>query len=204
MAQTKDEKKRIAIRNAAIADVIENGLGNATVAKIANQANVSAGTIYVYYPNKEEMLQSIFIEIKSMLHDVMIDAHQSGKSSAESIRLMWFALFYFIFENPNMFAFHEVVSAERILNVQQNGNVSAMAADIHDILQSAINNGTLKSMPLDCIISLLLAPAASLARRMLSSGSKDMEKASQLFQAIWSGIANTQHNTSMAPVKAMA
>ncbi len=189
MAQTKDENKRIAIRDAAIADVVENGLGNAPVSQIAKRAGVSAGTIYVYYPNKEEMLQSIYLEIKSLLHDAMMSARRADTSSAGSIRSMWFAMFNFILQEPDMFVFHEAVSAENLLNPSQRGEIASMANDIHEVLRSAIDDGTLKDMPMDCLVSLLLAPAVSLARRMLSSGSNEMKNAEHVFQAIWDGIS---------------
>ena len=189
MAQTKDEAKRIAIRDAVITDVVENGIGNAPVSLIAKRAGVSAGTIYIYYPNKDEMLQSIFLEIKSMLHDAMMAAAKSGASSEDCIRLMWFALFRFILEHPDMFAFHEAVSAEKILSSDQREDVVRMAGDVHRVLRAAVNDGTLKDIPIDGLVSLLIAPATSLARRMLASGSQDGEVAEQVFQAIWIGIA---------------
>lgn len=190
MAQTKDETKRLAIRDAVIADVVENGLSKAPISRIAQHAGVSAGTIYIYYPNKNEMLQSIFLEIKSLMHGTMMDAHHSGSNSTESIRLMWFAMFRFILEKPNMFAFHEAIDAEKLLSSHQRVELTEMAIDIHKALSAAIDDGTVKDMPMDCLVSLLLAPAVSLARRMLAGNSKDVEKANCVFEAIWNGIAN--------------
>lgn len=190
MSQTKDENKRIAIRDAVIADVVANGLGKAPVSRIAKRAGVSAGTIYIYYPNKDEMLQSTYLEIKSLLHDVMINAYQTTSSSAEGIRSMWFAMLRFIVENPDMFAFHEAISAEKLLNPDQRDDISAMAKEIHELLLSAIGDGTLKDMPMDCMIPLLNGPLISLARRTLSNGSTQLENADLVFDAIWAGIAN--------------
>lgn len=189
MAQTKDENKRVAIRDALIADVVENGLGKAPISQIARRAGVSNGTIYIYYPNKDEMLQSVFVEIKSLLHGTMMGAYREARTNADAIRSMWFAMFNFILQNPDMFAFHETVAAENFLNSAQQEKVLSQAGEIHLALQSAVDDGTLKDMPMDCLISLLLAPAVSLARRMLSNGSKDITKADHVFQAIWDGIA---------------
>lgn len=190
MAQTKDEKKRIGIRDAVISDVVEYGLGNAPISRIAKRAGVSAGTIYIYYPNKDEMLQSIFMEIKSTIHEVMMDAHQSERSSGQGIRAMWFAMYEFILEHPDMFAFHEAVSSEKLLKAEQRVNANLMAKDIHDILVTAINDGTLKAMPIDSLVSLLIAPAVSLARRQLKAEHLNKDDAKQLFDAIWLGIAD--------------
>ncbi|MCY6380753.1 TetR/AcrR family transcriptional regulator [Hoeflea prorocentri] len=172
-----------------IADVVENGLDKAPVSRIAKRAGVSAGTIYVYYPNKDEMLQSIYLEIKSLLHDAMMTASGPGADSAKRIRSMWFAMFGFMLENPDMFAFHEIVAAEKLLGPDQLEEVAGMAGDIHGVLGDAINDRTLKDMPMDCVISLLFGPAVNLARRMLSGGSHDLQKADLVFRSIWTGIA---------------
>ena len=130
MAQTKDQMKQIAIRDAVIADVVENGLGNAPMSRIAKTAGVSAGTIYLYYPNKEEMLQAIYLEIKRLLGDAMIGAFRSGETTADGLRDMWFAMFDTIIERPDMFAFHEVISAERMLSPDHEESARQMAREI--------------------------------------------------------------------------
>lgn len=189
LAQQKNEQKRLVIRDAVIADVVEHGLDNAPVSRIAKRAGVSAGTIYIYYPNKERMLQSIFMEIKQLLHTEMMEAWQSGNDSAGSVRAMWFAMFRFVLDNPDMFAFHEALGSNKLLSTTQREDVSAMAQDMHSVLQAAIEDGTLKDMPIDCLAPLLTAPAVSFARRLLANGETATEHADLIFNSIWAGIA---------------
>ena len=190
MSQTKDESKRISIRNAVIADVVVNGLGNAPISRIAARAGVSVGTIYIYYSNKKDMLQSVYLEIKKLLHGVLMGVHRAATSSAEAIRSMWFAMLHFIVKNPDMYAFHEAICAEKLLNPDQREDVSIMANEIQGVLLSAVQDGTLKNMPIHCLISLLNGPLVSFARWALSNGSTQPKKdAEQIFQAVWKGIA---------------
>lgn len=188
MAQTKDEKKRIAIRDAVIADVVEHGLGNAPMSRIAKRARVSAGTIYIYYPNKDEMIQSIYLEIKTLLHESMLEAYASGTDTKERLRRMWFAMFETMLAKPAMFAFHEIIGAEKILTSEQQSSASAMAVDLRDRLLAGVDDGTLKAMPPECLASLFFAPAISLARRMLDAGQTDLQKGETLFEMIWIGM----------------
>lgn len=56
----KTGNKYDAIINAAIKVIAEKGYHNAQVAKIAREAGVADGTIYLYFKNKEDILISVF------------------------------------------------------------------------------------------------------------------------------------------------
>ncbi|MCI1983912.1 MAG: TetR/AcrR family transcriptional regulator [Bifidobacteriaceae bacterium] len=67
--RTVDEKKVVAIKNAVLDLVADDGLTNLTTAKVAKRAGVSPATIYVYYSGKVDMLSRIYEEEKAFLHD---------------------------------------------------------------------------------------------------------------------------------------
>ena len=58
----KNNDKRHRIMNAAIASFAQRGYHQATIADVARQAGVAAGTIYLYFKNKDDLLVSIFEE----------------------------------------------------------------------------------------------------------------------------------------------
>lgn len=62
MAKRTGEKYH-AIIEAAIKVIAENGYHNSQVSKIAKEAGVADGTIYLYFDNKEDVLVSLFREI---------------------------------------------------------------------------------------------------------------------------------------------
>ena len=55
-------EKYFAIIEAAIRVIAENGYHNSQVAKIAREANVADGTVYLYFENKEDILIYLFKE----------------------------------------------------------------------------------------------------------------------------------------------
>ena len=60
MRRNKPKYKQII--DAAVVVIAENGYHNAQVSKIAKQARVADGTIYLYFKNKEDVLISLFQE----------------------------------------------------------------------------------------------------------------------------------------------
>lgn len=60
MKRNKPKYKQIV--DAAVIAIAENGYHQAQVSKIAKQAGVADGTIYLYFKNKEDILVSVFRE----------------------------------------------------------------------------------------------------------------------------------------------
>ncbi|NQD53191.1 fatty acid metabolism transcriptional regulator FadR, partial [Bacillus altitudinis] len=54
--------KYMQIIDAAVVVIAENGYHQSQVSKIAKQAGVADGTIYLYFKNKEDILISLFKE----------------------------------------------------------------------------------------------------------------------------------------------
>ncbi|MEH6404197.1 MAG: TetR/AcrR family transcriptional regulator [Sneathiella sp.] len=187
----KDENKRKAIRNAAVAEVIEGGLAGASVGKIAKRAGVSAGTIYLYFPNKDELLQQIYLEIKTELHDHMMSVFDGSKNSSTNIRNMWFSLFEYALEHANDFIFSEYASATQLLDEARKPAVEAMAVEIGQILNTAIKDGTLRQVPIGALNAILIAPAIQLGRHaIMAKGAFDRQIVKETFDMIWKGIAS--------------
>src|ERR1700690_927893 len=63
MARIKSPRKRTAILRAAVREIAQAGLG-APTAKIASRAGVAAGTLFTYFPTKEQLLKELYLELK--------------------------------------------------------------------------------------------------------------------------------------------
>src|SRR3954471_1830705 len=75
---TASPAKRDAILRAAIDVFAERGYFNAQVADVARAAGVAAGTVYLYYKNKDHLLVSIF-------ERSMRDGLEAGRSSVADL-----------------------------------------------------------------------------------------------------------------------
>jgi AcrR family transcriptional regulator len=190
LAQVKDAEKRRAIRDAAVAEVIDGGLSGASVAKIAKRAGVSAGTIYLYFPNKDELLQQVYLEIKTEFHDQMMAANDASAPTADKIHNMWLSMFHYLSAHPNDFLFAEYVSAAKVLDAVSQSEVTAMSDQLASILRGAINDGTLGEAPIDSIVALLVSPATQLVRKsIVTNKAISRETVDQTYTMIWKAIA---------------
>ena len=71
MARSKSEDKRKAILSAATQVFAERGLGAPTSA-ISQAAGVAEGTLFTYFPTKDELINALYRDIKLELADAMM------------------------------------------------------------------------------------------------------------------------------------
>ncbi|MBT2656872.1 TetR/AcrR family transcriptional regulator [Bacillus sp. ISL-18] len=83
----KSKPKYMQIIDAAVIVIAENGYHQAQVSKIAKQAGVADGTIYLYFKNKEDILISLFEEKMGEFVE-KIEEKIAGKVTAEEKLLM--------------------------------------------------------------------------------------------------------------------
>lgn len=81
----RDKPKYKQIIEAAIIVIAENGYHHAQVSKIAKQAGVADGTIYLYFENKEDILISVFSEKMAIFVDTLQDIIKEEDSASKRI-----------------------------------------------------------------------------------------------------------------------
>lgn len=75
------------IIDAAVIVIAENGYHQAQVSKIAKQAGVADGTIYLYFKNKEDILISLFKEKMGQFIEQMNEEMEATNSATEKLSL---------------------------------------------------------------------------------------------------------------------
>ncbi|MBD7943632.1 MULTISPECIES: TetR/AcrR family transcriptional regulator [Psychrobacillus] len=84
----KDKPKYKQIIDAAIIVIAENGYHQSQVSKIAKQAGVADGTIYLYFKNKEDILISVFEEKMEVFADNLKEILKENISASDKLYKM--------------------------------------------------------------------------------------------------------------------
>lgn len=85
----KSIDKRNALIQATIELVNNNGFHATPMSKIAKMANVSPATIYLYFENKQDLVNQTYIEVKSKYSDYAFAQYNDSKSVAEGFEHIW-------------------------------------------------------------------------------------------------------------------
>ena len=107
------------ILEAAEAEFLDKGFGNAKMMAIAKRAGVSHSMLHYHFQTKENLFQMIFRQKISMISQMFEGISEQHLSFFETIRRFIEGQFDFIAQNPRMplFIMNEVMSDRKKLNL---------------------------------------------------------------------------------------
>ncbi|MCA9912490.1 MAG: TetR/AcrR family transcriptional regulator [Anaerolineae bacterium] len=187
------QDKRSAILQATLELVAENGFHNTPVSKIAKQSRVSAGIIYHYFDDKDDLIRALYAEIKKNLASVLMQGNPHLLPWPESLKRIWLNAYHYYAAHPRETRFLE--QYENSPYFQGNEDPEYLLslgdyADLVNMLQGAIGQGLVKPLPYGAFYDLTLGVAISLAKRKISGGlSLDEATLEMIADAVCSAVA---------------
>ncbi|HKO55636.1 MAG TPA: TetR/AcrR family transcriptional regulator [Thermoanaerobaculia bacterium] len=91
------------IQDAAMRVIARKGMAAATMQDIAEEAGVAKGTIYLYFRDRDELVEKTFETAINQLHGLIDEAWLTGESFDEKLRAILAAKFAFFRENREFF-----------------------------------------------------------------------------------------------------
>ncbi|MDH2295549.1 MULTISPECIES: TetR/AcrR family transcriptional regulator [Cobetia] len=205
----RDEHKQQALLEATLHEVAEHGFAVTSVARIARAAGMSPGTLYLYYRDKDDLLEATFSEVSRRIIAVAIEAFQAEPAEAfeaepstlspaaqqlkSALCRVWNALVALGRRQPALFLFHDqflhsshMQDALRVANQER-------AAPLLDAFALGQQSGILKQIDLALIEVFMFRSIYSLLQGSscqlpaISDASFD-----QAFEMAWDAIALRQ------------
>lgn len=164
-----------------------DGLNNLSMHKIAKEAKISAGTIYLYFKNKDELLEQFARRIFTIFSQAMTKNCDKNLPYFEQYRIMWWNIWRHLEANPmltsNMHQYQALPHfAEICEEWEQHGAWTLFC-------QNAVQAGILCNLPTKVLFALGLESAINLAfgqvffKRRLSD-----EVLEQVIERTWRSI----------------
>lgn len=138
------EARRDSILEAAKRLFIRNGVGNATMQEIAEEADLSAGAIYRYFLNKDDLLQEFFehcvaegpVSLINQASPADLPARERLKAAVRVVREIWRE------QGPDMIIGVMEVSLASIRQPEEIGTlVTHSHGRVYDAIQAIIEEG---------------------------------------------------------------
>ena len=161
--RTKDDEKEAALFEATVKLVNEIGFASSSVSKIAKEAGVSPATIYVYYKNKEDLLVSIYIDIKLDLSKALLRDFDDSLPIRDILRNVWFNMFEYISNNLEYYKFVEQFSSSPYSSLVNKQEVEQYFVPIVKVLQTGIEQKIIKNVSFDILTAFMYVPITVLA-----------------------------------------
>lgn len=159
--------KRGDILHAALNLIAEHGFHGAPMAEIAKKAGVAAGTIYLYFENKDVLISELHRHLEDKITAALLDGFPFEKSARERFIYLARGMLRYFIAHPLHFRYMEQyfnspygVSHHREKLMARPGNNDI----VMDVFDRGMAEQVLKELPKAALFSLAFAPMTFLIR----------------------------------------
>ncbi|HEV7991705.1 MAG TPA: TetR/AcrR family transcriptional regulator [Gemmatimonadaceae bacterium] len=182
--------KRQAILAAAIRLIARSGLHATPISAIAREAGVAAGTLYLYFPSKEAMINALYLEVLEE-RDRAIGVGGdvvAAVSAREGFWQFWQKLARWHLDFPEHANLLNQCQASSILTAETRDAEQRMHAEGMVHFDQAVARGTFRPISLQVFWALLAGPIFVLSQ-MRATG--EIEITDDVLEATFDGVCRS-------------
>lgn len=174
------------IRRALLELVAERGFRGTSMAAVAERAGVAAGTAYVHYASKDELVIAVYLEVKAELGSAGAAAADPAAAPRDRFVALWHAIHAHLDADPDRARFLIQVEASPYA---VEAHAAAMARN-DELLATASDpdmQAVLADLPHEVRYDLGIAPAVRIVARGDRPDTRTLERVAT---ACWRAITN--------------
>lgn len=188
--RVRDEDKIPRIYKAAIKVINRDGFEGSAMSKIAAEAGVCPATIYLYFDNKKDMLNKLFMHIKERLGKSYFAENTELTVTKGTFRNIFLSHYQYIIENTDEYIFIENFRNSPLIEHVDKEFRLDYCPMFESLFIRSKNEKLLKDLNNDIIYSLLFSPLNYLVKQFISQktslSTKDLI---DIFEASWRAIS---------------
>jgi AcrR family transcriptional regulator len=189
VARPKSEDKRNAILDAATRLFAERGLAAAPTSEISNWAGVAEGTLFTYFRTKDDLINSLYREIKLELADAMMSDFPRKKNVRTRLRHVWDRYVNWGIANPDQRKVLAQLQVSEVLTKESRDAGSAPFVEFQTMIRDAIEQHVFRNdLPEELISKSLTALVETTIDLTVSNPSQAKNYRDSGFQLFWSGV----------------
>jgi AcrR family transcriptional regulator len=189
VARPKSEDKRSAILDAATRLFAERGLAAAPTSEISKRAGVAEGTLFTYFETKDDLINSLYREIKLELADAMMSDFPRKKNVRTRLRHVWDRYVNWGIANPKQRKVLAQLQVSEVLTKESKDAGGAPFVEFQIMIRDAIEQRVFRNdLPAELISKSLATLVEATIDLTVSKPSKADKYRDSGFQMFWAGI----------------
>jgi len=190
MARKPNPERRTQFLSAALKLFVANGVQNTSTAAIAAEAGTASGTLFLYFPSKQNLINELILDITKKQSETAKARLHPDLSVRDTFFAIWDGTIRWFVENMEAYQYVQLVRDTGWLDE----SVAQETALYFDYFYAAIQNGfTTKEIapyPLELIGEMLYRQIVAIMNLIKAqpNGEKQEEYIQAGFEIFWKGI----------------
>ena len=187
MARIKSPRKRAAILRAAAREIAQAGLG-APTAKIASRAGVAAGTLFTYFPTKEQLLNELYLELKAEAYARLNDKFPGKGSLERRARHLWSSYLDWAIQFPEKRKVSVQLNVSDVITPATRAKTAAAAGAVCQTFSDLDRRAALRGLPAGFAAATMMALQEATMEFVARQPLRRKQLIARGFQAFWRAL----------------
>ncbi|MBI9052868.1 MAG: TetR/AcrR family transcriptional regulator [Bacteroidales bacterium] len=181
--------KREQILYSTLELITELGFHATPMSLIIKKSNAAAGTIYHYFKSKEDLIDTLYSDLKEEMGKAIIQNLDLELNYKEKFFLICNNLFSFFTENPKKFEFLEDYANSPLIHKEIKEINRRHYQQALDFIESGIQIGMLRELPLILMINLIFGNISCFSRMIILEEIEPTEELlNKVIQSSWDSV----------------
>ena len=183
--------KKTAIMESALKLFTERGFHGTSTAQISKEAGIATGTLFNYFPTKEDLINSLYFEVKGQLSQSMGKEIEAQNTFQDKLRKIWSNLIKWGADNQEEFLFVGQFCSSPYITKFTREEVMKEYVFLHDLVNQGIKTGVIRDFSAELTIAMFYQASRVVVNLILDSDSSQNKNKfiEDGFQIIWEGLA---------------
>lgn len=184
--------KKTQIFEAALKLFVEFGFHGTPTSKIAQEAGVANGTLFHYFPTKDDLIITLFKDTKGKMNNYVADNSVIDNSLKGILKGQYLSALYWAMDNKLEFRFIEQFKTSPYLTKIVSEEMEKHLNPLIEMLQKGIIDKIIKDLPIELLLTIISSQIYGLNNYLVNndfSKAKQHQIISDTFELLWEMIS---------------
>lgn len=162
---------------------------SAPTARISKDAGVAEGTLFVYFPTKDDLLCELYLDLKADLRNAITIGYPAEANVKERFQHLWNRLIEWGTSNPEKReAMRKLAVSEKVAEAKRRAEDETCSA-ILGVIENDFESGALRKQPV-AFLSGIMNALADMVFEMAAKDVSNLDEYRRLgWEALWGAIS---------------
>lgn len=190
MVRKLDIERKARFLQAALKLFVANGVQNTSTAQIASEAGSAAGTLFLYFPTKQDLIHALILDIGREQAEYITSLLDPSLSARDSLFTIWNGSVRWFMDHWDAYQYVQQIRDSRVISEEVVAESAKFFAYYYTTIQKGLMEGSIKPYPIDMIGGFLYQDIVAMMN--IIQAQPDPGKQEQLiqmgFDIFWDGI----------------
>lgn len=190
MVRELSPEKRERLLAAALTLFVAKGVANTSTAEIAREAGTAAGTLFLYFPTKQALVDELALGIAQEITEVMSAQLSPSLSARESFAAIWNGTLRWFQQHMDAYNYIRQVRDSGMISEEVVRQTDALFAFYYIAIQKGLEEGSIKPYPPELTGGFLYQGIVAVMNLVGAQPDPAQQEAyiRQGFELFWDGI----------------